>query len=53
MVRIRNVHIRGTTQVGCFEGKVSEAKLRWLVHVQRKENIYSMFNVINQSHEIN
>ncbi len=40
MDRIRNEHIRGTAQVGQFEDKVREARLRWFGHVQRRDAGY-------------
>ncbi|KAK3574044.1 hypothetical protein QTP86_001341 [Hemibagrus guttatus] len=35
--RIRNEYIRGTAHVGRLGDKVSEARLRWFGHVQRRE----------------
>ncbi|KAK3541900.1 hypothetical protein QTP86_008111 [Hemibagrus guttatus] len=36
--RIRNEYIRGTAHVGRLWDKVSEARLRWFGHVQRRES---------------
>ncbi|KAK3550945.1 hypothetical protein QTP70_010120 [Hemibagrus guttatus] len=38
--RIRNEYIRGTAHVGRLGDKVSEARLRWFGHVQRRESEY-------------
>ncbi|MCJ8736398.1 hypothetical protein PDJAM_G00257470 [Pangasius djambal] len=38
--RIRNEYIRGTAHVGRLGDKVSEARLRWFGHVQRREREY-------------
>lgn len=35
--RIRNMYIRGTAQVGQFEDKTKEIRLRWFGHVQRRD----------------
>ncbi|KAK3562736.1 hypothetical protein QTP86_006511 [Hemibagrus guttatus] len=37
--RIRNEYIRGTAHVGRLGDKVTEARLRWFGHVQRRESI--------------
>ena len=38
MDRIRNEYIRGTAHVRCFADKAREARLRWFVHVQRRDS---------------
>ncbi|KAI5627659.1 hypothetical protein C0J50_8434, partial [Silurus asotus] len=40
MDKIRNEFIRGTACVGCFGDKVSETRLRWFGHVQRRDMNY-------------
>ncbi|KAK3518442.1 hypothetical protein QTP70_000659 [Hemibagrus guttatus] len=44
--RIRNEYIRGTAHVGRLGDKVREARLRWLGHVQRRENFYIWLPVV-------
>ena len=38
--KIRNEYIRGTALVGRFGEKTYEARLRWYVHVRRKDDGY-------------
>ena len=40
MDKIRNEYIRGTAQVGKFEDKTREARLRWYGHLRRKYDEY-------------
>ena len=40
MDKIRNEYIRGTARVGRFGEKTREARLRWYVHVLRKDDGY-------------
>ena len=40
MGRIRNDRIRGTTKVGEISKKVQESRLKWYVHVLRREDEY-------------
>ena len=40
MNKIRNEYIRGAAQVGRFEEKTREARLRWFGHVRRKDDGY-------------
>ena len=40
MDRIRNEYIRWTAQMGRFGEKTREARLRWYVHVRRKDDGY-------------
>ena len=41
MDKIRNEYIRGTAQVGRFEEKTREARVRWYGHVLRKDYEYN------------
>ena len=38
--RIRNERIRGTTKVGEISKKVQESRLKWYVHVLKREDEY-------------
>ena len=38
--KIRNERIRGTTKVGEITKKVQERRLKWYVHVMRREDHY-------------
>ena len=40
MDEIRNEYIRGTAQVGGFEKKTREARLRWYAHLRSKDDGY-------------
>ena len=40
MDKIRNQYIRGRAQVGRFEEKTREARLRWYGHLRRKDDGY-------------
>ena len=40
MDKIRNVYTRGTAQEGRFGEKTREARLRWYVHIRRKDDGY-------------
>ena len=40
MDRINSEYTRGTAHVRCFGEKVGETRLRWFVHVQRRDVDY-------------
>ncbi|KAK3508786.1 hypothetical protein QTP70_007626 [Hemibagrus guttatus] len=44
--RIRNEYIRGTAHVGRLGDKVREARLRWFGHVQRRENLKDILDLL-------